>query len=77
MQAIHKAKADAQVSGGREVESLVLAGNAALLEEIKPVLGDVLAATRVHAHQLREAGDLEEGVFRVEDARFVERTDPS
>jgi valyl-tRNA synthetase len=75
MQAIHKAKADAKVSAGREVESLVLAGDAALLEEVKPVLSDVLAATRVKAHQLREASDVEEGVFRVEEARFVERAD--
>ena len=44
--AINKCKADGEVSMGREVETLTLVANASTLEAIKPVLGDVLAATR-------------------------------
>jgi valyl-tRNA synthetase len=72
--AINKAKADAEVAAGREAESLALVANAATLEAVKPVLGDVLAAARVLDHSLREAPVLEDGSFQVEDARFVERS---
>jgi valyl-tRNA synthetase len=72
--AINKAKADAEVSAGREVADLVLAASAATLEAVKSVLPDVLAAGRVGRHELRESADLEDGAFRVESARFAERT---
>ncbi|MCG8590256.1 MAG: valine--tRNA ligase [Proteobacteria bacterium] len=72
--AIHKAKADAAVSMGREAESLVLVANAATLEAVKPVLGDVLAATRCRAHRLEASAELEDGAFAVRDAVFAERS---
>ncbi len=72
--AINKAKADAEVSSGREVESLTLAASADTLAGLAPVLSDVLAAARVHGHTLREDPTLEADAFRVEDAHFVERS---
>jgi valyl-tRNA synthetase len=71
--AINKAKADAKVSMGREVEHLNLAGSPATLERLQPVLSDVLAATRCGEHRLESREDLEEMTFEVTQARFVER----
>jgi valyl-tRNA synthetase len=71
--ALHKAKADAAVSMGREILELRLLASPETLERIKPVLADVLAAARCHAHEL-EPADLEEGTFQVREARFAERS---
>ncbi len=71
--AINRAKADAEVSAGREVDELVLLGHAASLEALRPVLGDVLAAGRVARHELRPTAELEEGAFSVTDVGFAER----
>jgi valyl-tRNA synthetase len=71
--AINKAKAEAKVSMGREVESLTLAASPATLERLRPVLPDVLAATRCGEHRLAPREDLEEESFEVSEARFVER----
>jgi valyl-tRNA synthetase len=71
--AINKAKAEAKVSMGREVETLTLAASPATLERLQPVLSDVLAATRCGAHRLEPREDLEEGTFEVTGASFVER----
>ncbi len=64
--AINKSKADNEVSLGREVEKLVLKANAATLERLSAVEGDVLAAVRCHAHLCevhpsREAGGVAVG----------------
>ena len=69
--AINKCKADHEVSMGREIEALTLAANAATLESVKPVLDDVLAATRCQDHSLSERSDLEDGVFETGEARFA------
>jgi valyl-tRNA synthetase len=71
--AINKAKADAEVSMGREVEDLALAATPSTLERLRPVLPDVLAATRCHQHRLEPREDLADGSFEVTEARFVER----
>jgi valyl-tRNA synthetase len=71
--AINKAKADAEVSMGREVERLTIAANPKTLEKLRPGLADVLLAARVHAHDLAENVDLDDGGFRVENAIFAER----
>jgi len=71
--AINKAKADAEVSMGREVAHLVLVANEATLSDFAPVREDVLAATRVHAHETRVEAALDPGAFEVRNARFVER----
>ncbi len=71
--AINKAKADAEVSVGREVERLVIVARAESLERLRPVLRDVLQAARCHGHQLMSAEHVDEGVFQVEDATFVAR----
>ena len=71
--AINKAKADAQVGMGREVASLTLAASPATLERLRPVLSDVLAATRCGEHRLAPRDDLAEETFEVTEARFVER----
>jgi valyl-tRNA synthetase len=71
--AINKAKADAEVSMGREVEALTLAAAPATQERLARVAGDVWAAARVlHATQLADA-KLEAGVFQVREARFAPR----
>ena len=69
--AVNKCKADHEVSMGREVEQLTLKANAATLEAVKPVLEDVLAATRCRAHDLAESTDLEDGVFEATDPTFA------
>ena len=71
--AINKAKSDASVSMGREVESLTLAANPATLARLEPVLGDVLAAARCRAHTLAARDALADAEFAVEDAVFAER----
>jgi len=71
--AINKAKADAEVSMGREVERLVLAGNAKTLEALAPVRDDVLAAARVHQCEAVADEGLEDGAFEAREASFVER----
>ena len=63
--AVNKAKADAEVSMGREVAALGLAAAPATLARAAPVLADVLAAARCASHRLEPASDVEEGAFRV------------
>jgi valyl-tRNA synthetase len=75
--AINKAKADAAVAVGREVEELGLAASPSTAARVRPVLADVLAASRVSRHALEEDPGLEEGVFRVVSARFAERSQPA
>jgi hypothetical protein len=58
---------------GREVEDLTLAAAPATLERLRPVLPDVLAATRCGAHRLEARDDQEEDTFEVSGVRFVER----
>jgi valyl-tRNA synthetase len=70
--ALNKAKADAEVSMGREIEAMTLVASPATLERVKAVLGDVLAAARCRAHDL-EPAELEDGSFEVRAARFSER----
>jgi valyl-tRNA synthetase len=72
---IHKAKADAAVSAGREVAELTLAAEAGTLARLQPILADVLSAARCASHHLEPRPDLEPGVFAVLAARFVERGD--
>ena len=73
--AINKAKADAEVSMGREVERLVLAGGSETLGRLEPVIGDVLLAARCHAHELAPADDVDPGMFAVRDASFAPRAE--
>jgi valyl-tRNA synthetase len=76
--AINKAKAEGEVSMGREVESLTLCGCGEDLERLKLVIEDVMGAARVQAHRL-EASDgdasdgngIEEGSFEARDAVFA------
>jgi valyl-tRNA synthetase len=71
--AINKAKADAEVSMGREAETLTIAADAETLAKLGPVLADVLAATRCRAHTLATDAEVEAGSFVVRDARFAPR----
>ena len=75
MAAINKSKADAEVSMGREVETLTISAGATTLERLAPVLGDVLAAGRCREHRLEENASLEEGAFEITDPKFAERPD--
>ncbi len=71
--AINKAKADANVSAGRETERLALAAESATRARLAPVLGDVLAAARCAAHTLADDAALAPGTFAVREAVFSER----
>jgi valyl-tRNA synthetase len=73
--AINKAKADAEVSMGREVEQLRIAAAPAALARLAPVLGDVLAAARAARHALEPDAALGPDVFVVREARFAPRPD--
>jgi valyl-tRNA synthetase len=69
--AVNKAKADAAVSMGREIESMVLRANAATLARLERVLPDVLDATRTRSHTLVEDAALEDAVFEAVDCVFA------
>jgi hypothetical protein len=71
--AIHKAKADASVSAGRETLRLALVAAPAMRARLAPVLGDVLAAARCAAHTLEDDARLEAGAVEVREALFAER----
>lgn len=68
--AINKAKADAKVSAGRVVESLVLCANQGTLNRVGPVLECVMQAARVRESSL-SAAEAESGEFSVRDAVFA------
>ena len=69
--AINKAKADGEVSMGREVERMTLATNAATGQRLSAVLSDVLQAARCQAHTQVEDDSLEDGVIEVRDPVFA------
>ncbi len=71
--AINKAKADAEVGMGREVESLTLRATPRSLANLEPVLADVLAAGRCLEHALEPDDGCEEGTFAVENPTFAEK----
>ena len=71
--AINKAKADASVAVGREVERLTLVASAATLARVEPCLADVLAAARCRSHRAAAREGLEDGAFAVEEAVFADR----
>jgi len=71
LQAINKAKADGEVSMGRDVEALTIAGSAASIAALEGVVADVLAAGRVQSHTLQVDDALEAGAFEARDARFA------
>ena len=71
--AVNKAKADAEVSVGREVEHLTLAAHPETLARLEPVLADVLAATRCRAHRLEARDALEPEQFQVAAIEFAPR----
>ncbi|HEY8120510.1 MAG TPA: valine--tRNA ligase [Myxococcota bacterium] len=72
--AINKAKADANVSAGRETLRLALAAEPATRAKLVPVMQDVLAAARCAAHTLADDAALEPGAIAVRDAVFAERS---
>lgn len=69
--AINKAKADAQVSAGRAVTSLVLVGHTETLDQLKLVLPDALKAARVQSCELESSEGIEAGVLTVRDVVFA------
>jgi valyl-tRNA synthetase len=75
--AVNKAKADAEVSMGREVERLAVAAAPATLERLARVAADVWAAARVARAELAPDASLEPGVFAVREARFAPRPEAS
>jgi valyl-tRNA synthetase len=71
--AINKAKADANVSAGRETLRLALAAAPETRARLAAVLPDVLAAARCAQHTLDADPTLELGAVAVRDAAFAER----
>ncbi len=69
--AINKAKADAEVSMGREVETITLVASARTLGRLAPVLADVLAAARCLSHTTKAQENIADGSFEVEGAVFA------
>lgn len=69
--AIHKAKADASVSMGKEVATLTLAASEPTLARVGPVLADVFAASRCADHAL-VSDALDDGAFTVREPRFAD-----
>ena len=69
--AINKAKADAEVSMGREVESLRLAASRETLATLEGVAEDVLAAARVGSHVFEEKAELEADEVEVLEIVFA------
>ncbi len=69
---VMKAKSEASVSMGKEIDSVTLAANAATQARLAPSLGDVLAAVRAKGHTLAEEATLEDGAFEARDAVFSE-----
>jgi valyl-tRNA synthetase len=75
--AINKAKADANVSAGRETERLALAAAPDAQVRLARVLPDVLAAARCADHTLAVDASLEAGAITVREAVFAERAEAS
>jgi valyl-tRNA synthetase len=73
--AILKAKADAAVSMGREVERLVITANAKTLAALRGVIADVLSGGRCRAHTLESDDSLADGELAIRDAVFAERAE--
>jgi hypothetical protein len=71
--AIHKAKADAEVGIGREVERLVLRASPASRARLERVRGDLLAAARCHEGVLEEDPALGDDAFEVAEIAFAAR----
>ena len=74
MAAINKSKTDAEVSMGREVETLTIGAGTATLERLMPVLGNVLAAARCREHRPEENASQDEGIFEITNAKFAKRS---
>jgi valyl-tRNA synthetase len=70
--AVMKAKSEASVSMGKEIERLSIAANAATLARLAPAVDDVMGAVRCKAHTLVEDASLEAGAFAARDVVFSE-----
>jgi valyl-tRNA synthetase len=69
--AINKSKADAEVSMGREVESLCLVAAPATIAVLEGVAADVLAAARVQSFEFIPKETVEAGAFEVQSIDFA------
>jgi valyl-tRNA synthetase len=72
LHAIYKAKSQAGVSLAKPIEQLTLVGNPKSLEQLQPVLADVMAATRTKNHTLEPNLELEDDQFTVLQIDFGE-----
>ena len=69
--AINKAKADAEVSMGREVLGLTISANSPTRERLGPVLTDVLAGTRCRSYRTQVVDSLADDQIEITDAQFA------
>jgi valyl-tRNA synthetase len=70
--AINKSKSDASVSIGRAVTSLTLAASPPTLAALRPIVEDVLAATRTRSYELVEDAALSANAFVLREVTFAE-----
>lgn len=70
---INKKKSESGASAGRVTEHLVLGASEATIARLSPVLGDVAAAARCLAHELRIEPHVPDGQVEVLEARFAEK----
>ncbi|HWX42225.1 MAG TPA: hypothetical protein VN345_13835, partial [Blastocatellia bacterium] len=63
---------EAGVSIGRPIERLVLAANPATAANLGAVVSDVMAAARAASYTVEENSTLEDGIFQVLEAKFVQ-----
>ncbi len=71
--AINKRKSELGASVARPTKTLVLAANAATLASLKPVLEDVMLASRCKEHRLEEKNELADGVFEVVEIELEDK----
>lgn len=70
--AVNKAKSEAGVSIGRAIEKLVVAANPATAANLRTVISDAMAGARAASYTVEENSTLEDGIFQVLEAKFVQ-----
>ena len=73
---LHKCKTEAGLSVGHKIHNVLMAGNSDSIDNLRVVVGDVMAATRCRNYSLKQNSDLEPGRFEVLKITFAEQKKP-
>ena len=76
LDALHKCKTEAGLSVGHKIHNVLMAGNSDSIDNLRVVVGDVMAATRCRNYRLKQNSDLEPGRFEVLEITFAEQKKP-